>query len=97
MPLVFAGPSSIRREPPASLRETGFGGGGGGGIPQLPSSSSSSVSASQAYVPPRSVSSGPPAAPVTTLNPDGSKKMWGYANPNYRERTWPHAVAGPLP
>ena len=82
---MFAGPSSIRREPPASLRETGF---GGGGIPQLPSSSSSSssVSASQAYVPPRSVSSGPPA-PVTTLNPDGSKKMWGYANPNYRERT----------
>ena len=90
MPLVFAGPSSIRREPPAFLREPGT---GSGAIPQLPRSGP--VATQQAYVPPRSASSAQP--PADALNPDGSKKMWGYANPNYRERTpaRPGAQAGP--
>jgi hypothetical protein len=89
LPLVFTAPSSVRREPPVAMRESGFGASasGAGGMPHLPSSASS-ASASGAYAPPpmRTGSAGPPGA-AGGVNADGSKKMWGYGNPNYRERT----------
>jgi len=91
LPVVFAAPNTIKRERPASLGGAAAGGlksGSSGQIPSL-SASGGGGGGSHAYVPPRTSAAPPPAGGT---NPDGSKKMWGYGNPNFKERTSPLGV-----
>jgi len=93
LPVVFAAPNTIKRERPASLGGVAAGGlkSGSSSSGQIPSLTASGGGSSQAYVPSR-MSAAPP--PASGTNPDGSKKMWGYGNPNFKESTSPLEVPG---
>lgn len=89
--MVFAAPNTIKRERPASLGGVAAGALKSGSSGQIPSLTASGGGSSQAYVPPR-MSAAPP--PASGTNPDGSKKMWGYGNPNFKESTSPLEAPG---